>query len=78
MSVVFVDIRGFTALSERVAPTEVAKLLNEFYNLASRVVFDLDGTLDKMVGDQVMAFFGPPPLVQATTKRELCVLPWTS
>ena len=60
MSVVFVDIRGFTALSERVAPTEVAKLLNEFYNLASRVVFDLDGTLDKMVGDQVMAFFGPP------------------
>lgn len=56
----FVDVRGFTALSERLPPTEVVALLNRFYNLAAKVIFDLDGTLDKMVGDQVMAFFGAP------------------
>ena len=39
---------------------EIAARLNRFYGLAAELVFDLDGTLDKMVGDQVMAFFGAP------------------
>ena len=39
---------------------EVAARLNRFYGLAAQAVFELDGTLDKMVGDQVMAFFGAP------------------
>ncbi len=56
----FVDVRGFTALSERIMPTEAVARLNPFYNLAASTVFGLDGTLDKMVGDQVMAFFGAP------------------
>lgn len=56
----FVDVRGFTALSERLPAGEVVARLNRFYDLAARVVFGLDGTLDKMVGDQVMAFFGAP------------------
>ena len=60
VSVVFVDVRGFTALSEKSTPTEMVARLNRFYRLAARVVFDLDGTLDKMVGDEVMAFFGAP------------------
>ena len=60
LSVLFVDVRGFTALSQRLPPTETVALLNRFYKLASQTVFDLDGTLDKMVGDQVMAFFGAP------------------
>ena len=60
LSVMFVDVRGFTALSERLPPTEAVSLLNRFYNLAAQTVFGLDGTLDKMVGDQVMAFFGAP------------------
>ena len=47
-------------MSERLPPGEVVERLNRFYNLASRVVFELDGTLDKLVGDQVMAFFGAP------------------
>ncbi len=54
------DVRGFTALSERLTPTELVQRLNQFNDLAARVVCDLDGTLDKMVGDQVMAFFGAP------------------
>ena len=56
----FVDVRGFTALSERITPNDAVSRLNPFYNLAASEVFDLDGTLDKMVGDQVMAFFGAP------------------
>ena len=57
---IFVDVRGFTTLSEQLPPNEAVILLNRFYNLAARSVFALDGTLDKMVGDQVMAFFGSP------------------
>jgi adenylate cyclase len=56
----FVDVRGFTALSERLAPAEVAERLNRFYALATDAVIRRDGTLDKLVGDQVMAFFGAP------------------
>lgn len=57
---VFVDVRGFTALSEKLPPTEVVARLNVFYKLAAAAVFRVDGTLDKLVGDQVMAFFGAP------------------
>lgn len=56
----FVDVRGFTALSERLSPADVAERLNRFYALATDAVFRRDGTLDKLVGDQVMAFFGAP------------------
>jgi adenylate cyclase len=56
----FVDVRGFTALAERLSPAEVAGRLNRFYALATQAIFRNDGTLDKMVGDQVMAFFGAP------------------
>ncbi len=56
----FVDIRGFTALAERLSPAEIAGRLNLFYSLATETVIRYDGTLDKLVGDQVMAFFGAP------------------
>jgi adenylate cyclase len=56
----FVDVRGFTALAEKLPPAEVAQRLSRFYALATATIFEYDGTLDKMVGDQVMAFFGAP------------------
>lgn len=56
----FVDVRGFTSLAERLSPAQVAERLNRFYALATNAVFHFDGTLDKLVGDQVMAFFGAP------------------
>ena len=65
----FVDVRGFTTLSERLAPAELVERLNSFYDLATQAVFDLDGTLDKMVGDQVMAFFGAPYKVDDHARR---------
>ena len=56
-------------MSERLPPFELVERLNRFYALATRAVFDLDGTLDKMVGDQVMAFFGAPYKVEDHARR---------
>jgi adenylate cyclase len=56
----FVDIRGYTALVEQREPAAVAARLNHFYGIASQAIFRHDGTLDKLVGDEVMAFFGAP------------------
>jgi len=56
----FVDIRGYTALVEQMAPAEVVVRLNRFYDIATDAIFRHDGTLDKLVGDEVMAFFGAP------------------
>jgi adenylate cyclase len=56
----FVDIRGFTSMVEQMNPAEVAARLNYFYEIATTAIFRHDGTLDKLVGDEVMAFFGAP------------------
>jgi adenylate cyclase len=60
VTVLFCDLRGFTPLSERLNPEQVVNLLNEFYTLAIETVFQHDGTLDKFMGDAVMAVFGAP------------------
>jgi adenylate cyclase len=59
-TVLFCDIRGFTTMSERLRPEEVVSLLNEFYTLMIETTFKHDGTLDKFLGDAVMAVFGAP------------------
>jgi adenylate cyclase len=60
VAVVFVDIVGFTALSEALPPDRVVALLRSFYRRMGRVVFDRGGTVDKYIGDGVMATFGTP------------------
>lgn len=60
ISILFADIVGFTAMSERLSPAEVAKLLNNFFEEMLREVFAAGGTLDKFIGDCIMAFFGAP------------------
>jgi len=69
-------VRGFTSLSERLPPDQVVTRLNRFYKVAADAVFDLDGTFDKVVGDQVMAFFGAPFRREDHAERAVTVAIW--
>ncbi len=60
MTVLFSDIRGFTTLSERMLPEKLAAFMNEYLSPMTRIVFDEKGTLDKYIGDAVMAFWNAP------------------
>ena len=58
--VLFSDIRGFTSMSERMEPSKVVKLLNSFFDKMIDVVFKYNGTLDKIIGDELMVLYGAP------------------
>ena len=60
MTVLFSDVRDFTSISESLPANELKKLLNEFFTPMTRVIFDRRGTIDKYVGDMIMAFWGAP------------------
>ena len=60
VTVLFADIRGFTKLSEHLDAREVVLLLNEFFTAMTQVILEAGGTLDKYIGDCVMALFGAP------------------
>jgi adenylate cyclase len=59
-AVMFADMRGFTALSEKLNPGEVVTLLNEFFALLTEITFEFDGTVFNMAGDGLMVGFGVP------------------
>lgn len=59
-AVMFADMRGFTGLSERLAPAEVVELLNEFFSLLTDITFEYDGTVFNMAGDSLLVGFGVP------------------
>jgi adenylate cyclase len=60
LTVLFSDIRGFTTISEQLAPEAVTELLNEYLTPMTDLVFKYNGTLDKYMGDAIMAFYGAP------------------
>ena len=59
-TVMFVDIRGFTPMSENTPPAEVLQMLNEYFEMVVGVVFRHEGTVDKFMGDEIMVIWGAP------------------
>lgn len=60
LTILFSDIRGFTTLSEKMDPKMLSKFLNEYLGEMTKIIFGTKGTLDKYIGDAVMAFWGAP------------------
>ena len=60
VSVLFSDIVGFTSMSEKMSPAAVSLLLNDYFSRMTDIIFKYEGTLDKYIGDAIMAVFGAP------------------
>ena len=75
ITLLFSDIRGFTSMSESRAPQDIVRMLNEYFELMVDVIFKYEGTLDKFVGDEIIALFGAPVAVpHAELKAVQCAL----
>lgn len=72
VTVMFADIRGFTSIAENMSPEEVISILNEYFEIMVDTVFKYEGTLDKFMGDCVMAVFGAPFYHGDDEERAVC------
>jgi adenylate cyclase len=64
ITLLFADVRGFTTMAEKMKPREAVEVLNDFFARMTNVIFEHDGTLDKYLGDGLMALFGAPFALQ--------------
>jgi adenylate cyclase len=64
ITLLFADVRGFTTMAEKMKPREAVEVLNEFFARMTNVIFKHEGTLDKYLGDGLMALFGAPFALQ--------------
>jgi adenylate cyclase len=60
VTIFFMDFAGFTAMAEKLDPSELVKLMNEYHNEAAEEIFRTEGTLDKFIGDAIMAYWNDP------------------
>ncbi len=68
-TILFSDIRGFTSMSETMAPNEVVETLNDYFNLMIEIIFKYNGTLDKIIGDALMVIYGAPNSTEKDTEN---------
>ena len=59
-TVLFADLVGFTSMAENTAPKELIRLLNEYFSTMTEIILEHRGTVDKFIGDAIMAFWGAP------------------
>lgn len=72
-TMLFSDVKGFTGLTERLPPLELAELLREYFSEMTKAIFEEGGTLDKFMGDGLMAIFGVPvPHADAALRAVRC------
>jgi adenylate cyclase len=77
MSMLFADVRGSTAMAEKMSPTDFSRLIDRFYKAATRQIFAANGMVEKIIGDEVTGFFVPGfagddhPLVAVETARAI-------
>ena len=71
VTILFTDIRGFTSMSENMEPEQVVMTLNEYFSEMIDIVFKHNGTLDKIIGDELMVVFGAPLAADDDTERAL-------
>jgi adenylate cyclase len=69
VTVLFSDIRGFTSMSENMSPENVVSTLNEYFSDMIDIVFKYNGTLDKIIGDELMIVYGAPISAEDDTQR---------
>jgi adenylate cyclase len=75
ITVLFSDVRGFTTFSEEHSPEEVVSILNEYLGEMTQVILSWDGTLDKFIGDEIVAFWGAPlPQADHASRAVRCAL----
>jgi len=75
VTILFADIRGFTAMTENADAHGIVELLNDYFEVMVEVLFRFDGTLDKYVGDEIMALFGVPVATDDASARAVeCAL----
>ena len=69
VTILFTDIRGFTSMSEKMKPERVVSTLKEYFSQMIDIVFKHNGTLDKIIGDELMIVYGAPIAAEDDTER---------